>query len=332
MDPPLSPPPSRPRIGVLDDYLRQSQTLADWSPLARAADIVVIDRPLAEEEAAAVLANFDILCTLRERQPFPAALINALPRLRYLCVTGKRYDTIDVAAAQAQGVLVSNTPISGAGAGSVTELTWGLILSLARHIAPEACAMRSGGWQHHVGTTLRGKRLGVVGLGGIGSDVARIGQAFGMEVIAWSPNLTPERAAMAGVAAVTKEELFGTSDVITLHLALSESTDRTVGRAELAAMKPTSLLVNTARAGLVDEVALIHSLRTEAIGGAGLDVFSIEPLPEGHALRTLRNATLTPHLGYFTREMLAAYYRFAIENMTAFLAGSPIRIVKPSEE
>jgi phosphoglycerate dehydrogenase-like enzyme len=331
MVPPMTEGSRRPRIGVLDDYLRQSQALADWSTLAEMAEIVVIDRPLRGDEAASALADFDILCTLRERQPFPATLLNSLPRLRYLCVTGKRYDSVDVAAATRQGILVSNTPIPGAGSGSVTELTWGLILSVARHIAEEARHMREGGWQRHIGTTLRGKRLGVVGLGGIGRDVAVIGQAFGMEVIAWSPNLTAEKADPLGIRAVTKDELFGASDVVTLHLALGDRTARTVGSVEIGAMKKAAFLVNTARAGLIDEAALVSALETQAIAGAGLDVFSIEPLPDEHVLRRLPNVTLTPHLGYFTREALGSYYSYAIENIHAFLTGNPIRLVAPGK-
>lgn len=321
---------TRPRIAVLDDYLRISAEVADWSALAARAEVVVLDRPLAKDEAADVLGDFDILCTLRERQPFPRELIERLPKLRYLCVTGKRYDTVDIAAAAEHGVVVSNTPVgSHAGAGGVTELTWGLILSLVRNIALEDRLMREGGWQHGAGTTLRGKRLGVVGLGGIGADVARIGLAFGMDVVAWSPNLTPERAAAAGVRAVGKAELFATSDVVSLHLALSDATTGIVGAAEFSAMKPSAYLVNTARAGLLDEAALIAALTQGKIAGAALDVFSVEPLPADHTLRTLPNVVLTPHLGYFTREMLATYYGHAVENIMAFLDGAPIRVVTP---
>jgi D-3-phosphoglycerate dehydrogenase len=317
----------RHRIAVLDDYLRVSQSAADWSALAERAEIVVFDRPMTLDQAASDLADFDILCTLRERQPFPRALIERLPRLRYLCVTGKRYDTIDIAAAAERGVVVSNTPVSGAGAGGVTELTWGLIIALARHIATEGALMREGGWQHTVGSTLRGKRLGVVGLGGIGADVARIGAAFGMEVVAWSPNLTPERAQAAGVRGIGKIELFETSDVVTLHLALADSTRGAVGKAELGSMKPSARLVNTARAGLVDEAALVDVLERGAIAGAALDVFSVEPLPEDHVLRRLPNIILTPHLGYMTEEMLSSYYKDAVENICSYLDGAPIRVV-----
>jgi phosphoglycerate dehydrogenase-like enzyme len=319
------------KIAILDDYLRLSQQVADWSVLRGRVEVTVFDRPLGPlEKAAEALADFEILCTLRERMPFPRELIERLPRLRYLCVTGKRSDTIDVAAADERGVLVSNTPVTGAGSGAVVELTWGLILALVRHIPAEDRMMRSGGWQHFAGTTLKGKRLGVVGLGGLGAGVARIGAAFAMEVRAWSPNLTPARAEAAGARLVSKAELFAESDVVTLHLALAPSTRGVVGAAEIGAMKPSAVLVNTARAGLLDEEALLAALQSGRIAGAGLDVYAVEPLPEDHPIRSLPNVVITPHLGYFTREMLASYYRDAIENITAFLDGRPIRLVGPS--
>ncbi|MFC6337584.1 D-2-hydroxyacid dehydrogenase family protein [Pseudomonas sp. CCM 7891] len=316
------------KIALLDDYLGLAATLVDWSPVTSRATLEVIDRPLPDvETAAAALAGYDILCTLRERTSFPGELIKKLPKLRYLCVTGKRYDTVDVATAAMQGVVVSNTPVSGAGAGAVAELTWGLILSLARNIAFEDRHMRQGEWQHGAGYTLRGKTLGVVGLGGLGRDVARIGQAFGMQVQAWSPNLTDARAEEAGVTRVSKHDLFATSDVVSLHLALADSTRGIVDKAAIDAMKPSAWLVNTARACLLDEHALIDALKQERIQGAGLDVYSVEPLPEDHILRSLPNVVLTPHLGYFTQEMLTAYYTYAVENITAFLDGKPIRVV-----
>lgn len=316
------------KIAILDDYLRLATEVADWGALADRADITVIDRPFASvDDAARTLAGHQILCTLRERTPFPRALVEALPDLRHLCVTGKRYDTVDVAACAERGIVVSNTPVSGAGSGAVTELTWGLILALVRHIAAEDRMMREGGWQHFAGTTLRGKTLGVVGLGGLGRDVARIGLAFGMNVQAWSPNLTPERAAEAGVTLADKHALFATSDIVSLHLALADSTRGIVGASEIGAMKPTASLVNTARAGLLDEEALISALSGGRIAGAALDVYSVEPLPRDHVLRGLPNVVLSPHLGYFTREMLTAYYTYAIENIDAFLDGAPIRVV-----
>ena len=316
------------KIALMDDYLRLAPQLVDWSPLAGRAEIDIIDHPLPDVDAAAeALADYEILCTLRERTPFPAELIRRLPKLRYLCVTGKRYDTVDVAEAAARGVVVSNTPVSGAGSGAVTELTWGLILSLARNIASEDRMMRQGGWQNGAGRTLRGKVLGVVGLGGLGRDVARIGQAFGMTVIAWSPNLTDERANEAGVIRADKAQLFARADVVSMHLALAESTRGIVDAEAIGAMRPEAVLVNTARAGLLDEVALMSALQTGRIRGAGLDVYAIEPLPADHPLRCLPSVVLTPHLGYFTEEMLQAYYSYALENISAFLDGNPIRVV-----
>lgn len=314
------------RIAVLDDYLGLAMKVADWSSLMRRGEVVVFDRPLGAD-VALELQGFDIICTLRERQPFPAALIEALPALRYLCITGKRYDTVDTDAARRCGVTVSNTPVAGAGMGSVTELTWALILSLARQIPAADKGMREGAWQLSAGTTLRGKRLGVVGLGGIGTEVARIGNAFGMDVVAWSPHLTAERAAPLNARAVEKHALFATSDIVSLHLALAPSTRGVVGAAEIAAMKRTAWIVNTARAGLVDESALIAALLEKRIGGAALDVYSTEPLPTDHPLRRIDNTVLAPHLGYVTVEMLQSYYEYAVENITAFLDGAPIRVV-----
>ncbi len=320
------------QVALLDDYLNLATRCADFSPLDGRASISVIDRPFTSvADAAETLADFDILCTLRERTAFPRALIEALPKLKYLCVTGKRYDTVDVAACRNHGVVVSNTPVSGAGSGAVTELTWGLIISLARNIAAEDRMMREGGWQHFAGHTLRGKRLGIVGLGGLGSDVARIGLAFGMDVVAWSPNLTEERARAAGVSYHDKKSLFSTADVISLHLALAESTRGIVGENDIAAMKPTACLVNTARAGLVNEKALISALSEGRIGGAALDVYSTEPLPAEHVLRRLPNVVLTPHLGYFTKGMLGAYYTYAVENIVSFLDGAPLRVVSGND-
>lgn len=315
------------RIAVLDDILSLSQQVADWSGLAARAEIVVMNRHISPAEAAAALAGFDIICTLRERLPFPRDLLESLPRLRYLCVTGKRFDTVDVAAASQLGILVSNTPVTGPGTGAVTELTWGLILAGVRHIADQDHVMRAGGWQTRAGTTLRGKKLGIVGLGSIGTEVARIGLAFGMQVAAWSPNLTVDRAAQAGVQAVSRDELFGVSDVVSLHLSLADSTRHVVGEQQLRRMKRTAWLVNTARAGLVDESALIGTLQARSIAGAALDVFESEPLPHDHPLRTLGNVLLTPHLGYMTVDMLANYYGHAIRNIEAFLDGSPIGLV-----
>lgn len=316
------------RVAILDDYLDLSQSLADWTPVSRQAEIVVFKRPLSPiEDAVKALADFDVICTLRERMPIPRALIERLPRLKYILVTGKRYDQIDVAAAAEHGIAVSNTRVDGRGGGGVAELVWGLIFSLARNIPQEARLMREGGWQHWAGTSIRNKRLGILGLGGLGRQIAGGGRFFGMDVVAWSQNLTPERAAEAGARYCSKDELFATSDFITIQIAWSERTTGLVGRPELALMQPHAYLINTARGPIVDERALIDAHERKAIAGAALDVYWSEPLPGDHPLRRMDNVVLTPHLGYFTREMLAVYYGDAVVAISAFLAGRPIDVV-----
>lgn len=260
----------------------------------------------------------------------PRSLIERLPRLKLIAVTGKRYDTVDVAAATERGVAVTNTQIrQQGGGGGVAELVWGMILAAARHIAYEDRMMRRGGWQHTIGTTLRGKTLGILGLGGIGKSVAGIGQAFGMDVIAWSQNLMHESASTAGVRRVEKDELFRLSDVLTIHVVLSERTRHLVTARELGMMKTTALLINTARGPIIDEAALIAALQQRRIGGAGLDVYDVEPLPHDHPFRRLDNVVLTPHLGYYTREQVGMFYQDAVEVILAFLDGKPIRVVNP---
>nr|WP_281068678.1 D-2-hydroxyacid dehydrogenase family protein [Ramlibacter agri] len=301
--------------------------LADWSAVARRCEIVVFDRPLAsEDEAVAALADVDIVCTLRERMPFPRSLIARLPKLKYIAVTGMRYDTVDTAAAAERGIPVSNSEVSRGG-GGVSELAWGLVLAAARHIAHEDAVMRRGGWQTRVGFTLRGKTLGILGLGRIGSRMAAYAQAFEMKVLAWSPHLTPERASASGAGCAGLDELLRGSDVVTVHLPLAEGTRGLIGARELALMKPEALLVNTSRAAIVDQQALLDALRERRIGGAGLDVYEAEPLPADHPLRGLDNTVLTPHIGYFTRDMLRVYYEDAVEAILAFLDGAPVRVV-----
>ena len=316
------------RVAILDDYLELSQRVADWSPVTSRAEVVVFNRPLDSIlQAIDALKDFDILCTLRERMPIPRELIAQLPRLKYILVTGKRYDTIDAAAAADHGVAVSTTKVDGRGGSAVAELVWGLVLGLARNIPYEDRMMRQGGWQHFAGTGLKNKRLGIVGLGGLGRQIASGGSFFGMDVVAWSQNLTPERAAAAGAAHVGKEELFSTSDFVTIHLAWSERTTGLVGPRELALMKPTAYLINTARGPIVDEAALVDALQRRVIAGAALDVYQVEPLPAHNVLRGLDNVILTPHLGYFTKEMLAIYYGDAVKAITAFIDGGPIDVV-----
>ncbi|KRA44860.1 D-2-hydroxyacid dehydrogenase family protein [Devosia sp. Root635] len=316
------------RIAVLDDYLRVSQQVADWSSIAARAEIVVFDEPLGtQERAAAALADFDILCTLRERMPISRMLIGQLPRLKYILVTGKRFDQIDAEAAAERGIAVSNTRVDGRGGGAVAELVWGLMLSLARNIPREDRLMRHGEWQHAMGTTLKGKRLGILGLGGLGQQIARGGAFFGMDVVAWSQNLTPEKAEAGGARYVSREALFAESDFITIHVAWSERTTGLVGAPELALMKPSAFLINTARGPIIDEQALVATLRARSIAGAALDVYWQEPLAADHPLRSLDNVVLTPHLGYFTRDMLQVYYGDAVLAIEAFLDGKPIDVV-----
>lgn len=317
-------------LAILDDYHGIALQMADWSSVGRRCHIEVFTRKLAnEDEAAAALAAFDIVCTLRERTPFPRSLIERLPRLRYIAVTGMRYDTMDVAAATQRGVLVSNSQVPGGG-GGVSELAWGLIIATARHIAHEDRMMREGAWQTRIGFTLKGKTIGIVGLGRIGSRMAAYAGAFQMPVIAWSPNLTPDRAAACGAQCVGKDELLRRSDIVTLHVPLAEETRDLIGQRELALMKPGALLVNTARGAIVNRAALIEALQSRHLGGAALDVFDVEPLPADDPLRRLENVVLTPHIGYYTKEMLRVYYADAVEAIDAFLHGRPIRIINPA--
>jgi D-3-phosphoglycerate dehydrogenase len=317
------------RIAILDDYQRVAFAMADWSDIRARATVEQFDRNLAPDEAATVLAPFDIVCHLRERMAFPGALIAALPNLRMIAVTGPAHRTLDLAAATARGIVVCNTTGRGGGAHATPELALGLILALTRHIAAEDRRMRQGLWQGTVGTVLHGKVLGIVGLGRVGGRVAALARAFGMEVIAWSQNLTDARAAELGARRVAKDELFATSDVVTIHLVLGERTRGIVGAAELALMKSSAYLVNTARGSIVDEAALVDALRRRAIAGAALDVYGEEPLPPGHALRALDNTVLTPHLGYVSEEGYRTYYGETVENIVAFLDGKPVRVLNP---
>ena len=293
-------------------------------------DVTVFDKALAVPgEAARVLAPYHIISLIRERMPVPAALIERLPNLKMICVTGLYNRTLDAAAATRRGVLVSYTELRGPYRKATCELTWGLILSVARHIPHEAAHMRTGGWQTTAGFALAGKTLGLLGLGRQGRHMVPIAKAFGMEVIAWSNSLTAEAAAAVGVRRVDKDELFVGSDVLSVHLVLGERSRGIVGARELALMKPTAILVNPARGPIVDETALIDALRSKRIAGAGLDVYAVEPLPPQHPLRTLPNVVLTPHLGYGVREFFEVAYGDTVENIEAYLAGKPIRILTP---
>ncbi|MEU1531196.1 D-2-hydroxyacid dehydrogenase family protein [Streptomyces fagopyri] len=317
----------RLRCAVLDDYQGVATEVVDWSPVADDVEVVGFGEHLAGEDALAVaLADFDIVVTLRERVPFPASLLARLPRLKLLIASGMRNTVIDYAAAEAHGVTVCGTPSSST---PPVELTWALLLGLARGLVEENGALRAGGpWQSTVGADLHGRRLGLLGLGKIGGSVARVGLAFGMRVGAWSRNLTEERAAEVGVERVgSKEELLAGSDFVSVHLALGESTRGLVGSAELALLRPTAYLVNTSRAAIVDQDALLAALREGRIAGAGVDVFDVEPLPADHPMRTAPRLLATPHLGYVSRANYEAYYGGAVEDIRAFLAGRPVRLL-----
>jgi len=313
------------QIAVLDDYQGIALAIADWGSLGRDVRTCALAEPFADaQDAAARLREFDIVVAMRERTPFPRALLEQLPRLRLLVTTGMRNAAIDVKAAAERGVLVCGTEMLPY---PTAELTWGLILALARHIPGEDRALREGSWQTSLGIGLRGKTLGVLGLGRLGGEVARIGKAFQMDVIAWSENLTAERAATIGATRVEKEELFRRADFVTIHLVLSARTRGLVGAAEFSAMKPTAYLVNTSRGPVVDERALLAALEGRRIAGAALDVYDREPLPRYHPLRRLDNVVMTPHLGYVTVENYRLAYGQAVEDVRAFLAGAPIRVL-----
>ncbi|MFI8461665.1 D-2-hydroxyacid dehydrogenase family protein [Kitasatospora sp. NPDC101447] len=313
------------RCAVLDDFQGVATSFADWSPVTDRVAVTAFKMHFrTEKELADALADFDIVVTLRERVPFPASLFARLPKLRLLVATGMRNSVIDLAAAEAHGVTVCGTASSGT---PPVELTWALLLGLARGIVAENTALREcGPWQSTVGADLHGRVLGVLGLGRIGSAVARVGLAFGMDVVAWSRNLTDERAAEAGVRrAATKEELLSGSDFVTVHLASNEGTRGLVGAAELALMKPGAYLVNTSRAAVVDQDALLAALTGGTIAGAAVDVFDTEPLPADHPMRSAPRLLATPHLGYVSQDNYRRYYREAVEDIAAFLAGEPIR-------
>lgn len=310
---------------VLDDYQGVALSLADWSPLVGRVEVRTLREHITDrDDLVADLADCEIVVAMRERTPFDADLLRRLPRLRLLVTTGMRNASIDLAAAAAQGVTVCGTASSPT---PTVELTWALILGLARHITTENRALREGGpWQSTVGQDLHGRTLGLLGLGRIGTQVARVGTAFGMEVLAWSENLTAERAADAGVRlAESKEDLLRHSDFVSVHLVLSDRTRGLLGEPELRAMRPHAYLVNTSRAAIVDRTALLRALRDGWIAGAGLDVFETEPLPADDPLRSLPNVLATPHLGYVTERNYRAFHAQAVEDITAFLAGTPIR-------
>jgi phosphoglycerate dehydrogenase-like enzyme len=312
------------RVAVLDDYQDITTTIVEWPT---ALEVVSFTDHLGDQdELVESLAGFDVVVAMRERTPFPRAVLERLPDLRLLVTTGPRNAAIDVRAARELGIVVSGT---WGIVSNTVELTWALILAVARRLPDEVAAVRAGGWQQAVGADLNGKTLGLLGLGNIGSRVATVGRAFGMDVIAWSANLTDERAAEFGVQRVAKDELFRAADVVSVHLVLSDRTRHLVGASELALMKPTAILVNTSRGPIIDDVALIDTLERGAIAGAGLDAFDVEPLPARHPYRLLTNVVATPHIGYVTNDCYRIFYDQIVEDIVAFVDGKPIRVIEP---
>jgi phosphoglycerate dehydrogenase-like enzyme len=315
------------RVALLDDYQGVALSMADWKSLPAGTEVAVFKDHLSDEsDVAKRLADFDIVMALRERTPFSRSLLERLPKLKLLITAGMRNASIDMKAAAERGVLVCGT----AGLPYPTaELAWGLILSLMRRIPAEDRATREGRWQTSLGLGLNGKALGVLGLGTLGSRAARVGRAFEMEVLAWSQNLTAERAKEVGATLVTKDELLARSDIVSIHLVLGERTRGLIGANELALMKRSAYLINTSRGPIVDEVALVRALGDGTIAGAGLDVFDEEPLPLDHPFRRLPNIVITPHLGYVTAETYRIFYGQALEDVKAYLDGAPLRVLPP---
>lgn len=313
------------RVAILDDYQNVALKLADWSPLAGRVEPVVFSEAFADRDAAAdALAGLPVIVAMRERTPFPAELLDQLPDLKLLVTTGMRNFSIDMEAAAARGVTVCGTSLLPYPA---AELTWGLLMALSLQIPRDAQAMREGGWQGSAGRSLYGRTLGIVGLGKQGRQVARFANAFHMDVVAWSRSLTPAQAAEHDANRVEFEELLAMSDIVTVHVVLNEGTRGLIGARELGLMKPSALLVNTARGPVVDEAALLDALHKGQIAGAAIDVYDREPLPAGHPIRKAPNTVLTPHMGYVTEENLTLMYAQAVEDIAAWLDGKPERVL-----
>jgi D-3-phosphoglycerate dehydrogenase len=316
------------RVAVLDDYFNKALELADWSPLKGRTDVTVFTEHLGtnEDAVAKALSDFEVIVGMRERARFPASLLKRLPKLKLLITTGMRNASFDIAAATNQGVTVCGT----SGVGSPTsELAVGMIIALMRDIPGQFDSMKKGGWQTRPGFDLAGKTMGMLGLGKLGGAVARVANAFDMKVIAWSQNLTDARAAECNATRVEKDELFKRSDVISVHLVLSDRSRGLVGERELSLMKPTAYIVNTSRGPIIDEKALLKALQQKKIAGAALDVYGSEPLSKDDPIRKLDNVLLTPHLGYVTAENLAKMYTDVVADIAAFLDGKPVRVIKP---
>lgn len=317
------------RIAVLDDYMGVAHQLADWGRLADRSEVTFLQEAIAPADLPHALAPYDAICLLRERSDFPGEILRALPNLAAIAATGQRNRTLDSATAAELGIAVMMTEGSGNGAFATVELAWGLILGLMRHIPAESTAMRDGAWQTRLGNALFGRTLGLVGLGKLGARMVPIARAFGMEVIAWSPNLTPDRAAASGATLVDKETLFSTADIISLHLVLGPTTRGIVTGTDIARMQPHALLINTSRAPLLEQDALIAALRAGQIGGAGIDVYDHEPLPADAPIRQVPRTLLTPHLGYSVQETFESFYRQTVENLDGWLDGRPRRLLTP---
>ena len=313
------------RVALLDDYQDVALQMADWQSLPADTDVQVFRDHLYDDDAlVARLHDFDMIMAMRERTPFTRRRLERLPNLKLLVTAGMRNAAIDLQAASDCGIMVCGTeglPYPTA------ELTWALILGIMRQIPREDHAIRNGQWQVSLGLGLQGKTLGMLGLGRLGSQVATVGNAFNMKVIAWSQNLTAERAAEYGATLVSKDELLAQSDILTIHLVLGDRSHGLIGAGELAQMKSTAYLVNTSRGPIVDEAALIHALEQGAIEGAALDVFDLEPLPLAHPFRRMENVVVSPHIGYVTEETYRVFYGDTLENIQAFLAGKPIRVL-----
>jgi phosphoglycerate dehydrogenase-like enzyme len=316
------------RCAILDDYQGVALKMADWGRLSPDVEVEDFrDRINGHDNLVNALKDFEILCVMRERTPLPATLIEALPKLKMIMSTGGQNLSIDVAAANRRGIVVCNT---SALPHPTVELTFALMLELARQPGRESERMKNGKfWQDRVGVDLCGRTLGIVGLGRLGAATARIGKAFGMKVMAWSPNLTPEKCADVGVDYATKDALFLNSDVVSVHMQLSPRTQHMIGATELAQMQSTAFLINTSRGELIEEAALVKALGDKKIAGFGVDVYAEEPLPADHPLRKLPNVVLTPHIGFVTEDNYRTYYGGAVDGIRAWLDGKPIRVAKP---
>jgi phosphoglycerate dehydrogenase-like enzyme len=316
----------RHRCAILDDYQNVALKSADWSKVAAELDCKIFNEHLgSQENVIKALQGFEIVCAMRERTAFPRAVIEKLPDLKLLITTGMRNASIDVAAAREHGAVVCGTPATG---NPTSGIAIGLMLELTRRIGHENARLKAGvPWQSTIGLDLEGLTLGVIGLGKLGARTSRIAQAFGMKVIAWSQNLTPEKCKEAGVEYAEKDQLFRQSDLVTIHVVLSQRTRGLAGAKELSLMKPTAYIINTSRGPIIEEGALLAALREKRIAGAGLDVFDVEPLPADHPLRKMDNVVLTPHLGYVSLQNYRAYFSGVVDDIRAFLDGSPVRVL-----